>query len=555
MVYESDFLVIGSGIAGLSFALKTADHGSVVIITKKQRADTNTNRAQGGIAAVWGDDDSFELHIRDTLEAGVGLCHPDAVSRIVHEGPASIRALQAWGVRFSESDAVPGRLDLGREGGHSRNRIVHAKDRTGMALEQALLDQVRRHPQIRFFENQSAVELITEHHLTGLRAETGLHCWGVYAADGETGEIHTFLSRKTLLSTGGAGRVYLHTTNPEIATGDGVAMAWRAGAAVANLEFFQFHPTALHHPEGGSFLISEAVRGFGGVLRTQDGEAFMKRYHVQADLAPRDVVARAIDAEMKRRGDPCVYLDVTHLPADQIRDRFPTIHETLLSLKLDMTHEPVPVVPAAHYLCGGVCTDLSGRSTIRHLYVTGETACTGVHGANRLASNSLLEAIVFSDHAAEDAIRSLRRTRKTTGLPEVPPWDDEGTFNQKEWVLISHDLAEVQQLMWDYVGVVRSEERLLRAKHRLAVIREEIEDFYKRTRVTPALIELRNIACVAQLIVRSALFRKESRGLHFTTDYPECDDINWLGDTVLRGDAIFLNPQGVIPNAQDASPT
>ncbi len=545
MVHESDFLIIGSGIAGLSFALEVADHGTVTIITKKQRADTNTNRAQGGIAAVWAADDSFDLHIQDTLKAGVGLCHTDAVQQIVMEGPQSIRSLQSWGVQFSENESAPGHLDLGREGGHTRNRIVHAKDMTGMALEQALIEKAREHSNIQFLENQSAIELITEHHILGEKTGTkgDLHCWGVYTADGETGEIHTFLARITLLSTGGAGRVYLHTTNPEIATGDGVAMAWRAGAAIANLEFFQFHPTALFHPKGNSFLISEAVRGFGGVLKTLDGAPFMRRYHEQADLAPRDVVARAIDAEMKKRGDDCVYLDVTHLPADQIRNHFPTIYETLLGLNLDMTQEPIPVVPAAHYLCGGVWTNLAGRSTLKNLYVTGEAACTGVHGANRLASNSLLEALVFSHHAAKDAIHSLKTVRKKqASFPDVPHWNDEGTFNQKEWVLISHDLEEIQRLMWDYVGIVRSDERLRRAERRVAVIAQEIEDFYKRTCVTPSLLELRNIACMAVLIIRSALFRKESRGLHYTTDHPERDDRYWLGDTVIWDEKIFVNP-------------
>jgi len=386
------------------------------------------------------------------------------------------------------------------------------------------------------------VELITEHHLMGAEnASRNLsHCWGVYALNGKTGDVEIYLAKVTLLASGGAGRVYLNTTNPVIATADGVAMAFRAGAEVANLEFMQFHPTALYHPEGESFLISEAVRGFGGILRTHVGETFMEKYHLQKDLAPRDIVARAIDAEMKKRGEPCVFIDVTHLEADKVRNHFPQINEKLLSLKIDMTRELIPVVPAAHYMCGGVLTDLEGRSTIRGLYVTGEAACTGVHGANRLASNSLLEALVFSERASLSAFQYLEATK--INLSEILPWDDYGTFDHEEWVLISHDRREIQRLMRDYVGIVRLDERLQRAGRRIDLIEEEIEKFYKKTRVTSGLLELRNLSCVASLIIRSALFRKESRGLHFTTDYPERDDSRWLGDTVINRDLIFLRP-------------
>lgn len=544
-MHQTDFLVVGSGIAGLSFALRASENGAVVILTKKMRADTNTNRAQGGIAAVSGKDDSFELHIRDTMAAGVGLCHERAVQQIVREGPASIRELEEWGVAFSRNQEGAAGLELGREGGHSRDRIIHVQDKTGMAMEQALLERVRRHSNILILENHSAVELITEHHYIreGRRNHSGIHCWGAYALNGNTGEVDMYIAPVTLLASGGAGQVYLHTTNPAIACGDGVAMAFRAGAAVSDLEFMQFHPTALFHPDGESFLISEAVRGFGGLLRNRDGERFMKTTHEQAELAPRDIVARAIDTEMKKRGDECMFLDVTHLDAVKIRRRFPTIHERLMSLKIDMTAEWIPVVPAAHYLCGGIRTDLSGRSTIQGLYVTGEAACTGVHGANRLASNSLLEAVVFSKKAFLDSTGYLSRM-KTRGIrpPDIPAWDDSGTYDQEEWVLISHDLREVRRLMWDYVGIVRSTERLERAGRRIDLIAGQVESFYKRTRVTAPLLELRNICRMASLIIRCALFRKESRGLHFTTDHPERDDRHWLGDTIVMGDRTYLEP-------------
>ncbi len=541
MVHKSDFLVIGSGAAGLSFALRAAENGNVTVLTKKERMDSNTNYAQGGIASVFAPDDSFEQHIEDTLRVGVGLCNPEAVSAIVREGPDRIGDLEHWGVGFTHNEA-DGSLDLGREGGHTRNRIVHALDRTGMAVEQAMLERVRNHPRIEILEDHIAVEFITEHHLIkrGKTKTNSIHCWGVYSLNGNTGEVEVYLSKVTVLASGGAGQVYQHTTNPGIATGDGIAMAFRAGASIANLEFMQFHPTALFHPDGDSFLISEAVRGFGGILRNKDGEAFMIKYHQQADLAPRDVVARSIDTEMKKSGSPCVYLDVTHLDAENLRSRFPQINERLLSLKLDMTREPVPVVPAAHYICGGVLTDLEGRCSLKGLYVTGEAACTGVHGANRLASNSLLEALVFSDRACKSAVNYLDSL--TAPLPDIPAWNIEGTFDHEEWVLISHDQREIQRLMWDYVGIVRSDERLKRAERRINLIAGEIEGFYKKTSITPALLELRNIACIASLIIRSALFRKESRGLHYTTDYAETDDANWLGNTVIQKEETSLQP-------------
>lgn len=537
---NSDFLVIGSGAAGLSFALRAAEKGSVVILTKKERAESNTNYAQGGIASVFSSNDSYEQHIQDTITGGVDLCYPDAVEAIVYEGPLRIKDLEKWGVIFSHKDNSSD-YDLGREGGHSSNRIVHVKDRTGMAVETALLQRIKSHPNIKIYENHSVVELITEHHKQNNKSSIAdnKNCWGVYALDGKGGKVKIFLAKVTLLATGGAGQVYLHTSNPAIATGDGIAMCYRAGVAIANLEFIQFHPTTLYHPRGDSFLISEAVRGFGGILRTKNGKQFMKNYHHQGDLAPRDVVARAIDNEMKKRGEESVFLDVTHLDANKIRGRFPQINERLLSFKIDMTKELVPVVPAAHYICGGVLTNLKGQTSLKGLYVSGEAACTGVHGANRLASNSLLEALVFSKRAYENAI-SFIDNNIFTELPKILPWNDKNTFDQDEWVLISHDRKEIQRIMWDYVGIVRSDIRLKRAERRIKLISHEIETFYKKTTVTPPLLELRNISAVASMIIRSAKFRKESRGLHFTTDYPEMDNKNWLGNTIINHDNIYL---------------
>ena len=539
MNHRSDFLVIGSGIAGLSFALHAANHGQVIVLTKKEWADTNTNRAQGGIASVFGDDDSFELHIQDTLIAGVGLCSGQAVEMIVRNAPQRIQELMDWGVVFSSKVNQAGTLDLGREGGHSRNRIVHAQDKTGMAVEQALLARVKAHPKIQVFDNAMVVELITEHHLQERKEKTDdIHCWGAYAYLGESTRVEPFLANVTLLCTGGVGHVYLHTTNPEIATGDGVAMAYRAGAKVANLEFMQFHPTALYQPDEDPFLISEAVRGHGAILRNRQGEPFMSGYHPQADLAPRDVVARAIDSQMKLSGEPNVFLDATMHNQKELEQRFPQIYHHLKNLKINMAKEWIPVVPAAHYMCGGVLSDFEGRSSIHGLYVTGEVACTGVHGANRLASNSLLEALVFSHRAYQNALDYIHEQETT--IPGIKPWNDEGTFDQEEWVLISHDQVEVQRLMWDYVGIVRSNERLERAQRRVGLIADEVERFFKKTRVTPPLLELRNLCSVAELIIRSALFRKESRGLHFTTDYPDRDDDNWMGNTVIQRNKIML---------------
>lgn len=530
MERRSDFLIIGSGIAGLSFALNAAELGTVAIITKKSRAESNTNYAQGGIAAVADEDDSYELHIQDTLNTGVGLCHRDAVEVLVTEGPSRLEDLISIGVEFTKKE---GKLDLGREGGHTRNRIVHAHDRSGWEIERALLHAVAHHPNISVYENHLAIDLITEHQIRkSSNIETNIHCWGAYTLDVDHNVMNAFLAPVTILCTGGAGQVYLHTTNPSIATGDGVAMAYRAGATIGNMEFIQFHPTTLYDSGSPAFLISEAVRGFGGILKTRQGVEFMRRYDQRESLAPRDIVARAIDSELKRSGDDFVLLDLRHLPAHGVKEHFPHIYDTCLTkYKLDITAEPIPVVPAAHYSCGGVVTDLEGRTSIQNLYACGEVSMTGVHGANRLASNSLLEAVVFSHRAFEDVRQSFQHP--FSEIPSVPLWDDSGTFDAEEWVLIEHDKKEIQQIMWDYVGIVRSNHRLQRAARRLNIILDEIENFYKRTKVVEGLIELRNLATVADLIVRSARQRHESRGLHFTTDYPQRNDEHWLHDTLL----------------------
>jgi L-aspartate oxidase len=545
MITKTDFLVIGSGIAGLSFALKAAKHGIVAIITKKEQAESNTNYAQGGVAAVFSKDDSFALHVEDTKKAGAGLCHDDAVKLLVLNGPKRVQELIDWGVEFSRQNTPKSNeLDLGREGGHSRNRIVHAKDLTGKIVEQSLLEAIKQNPNIQIFEQHIAIDLITEHHLEQKEAKSNLplHCWGAYVLNESSGMISQFLARSTVLATGGCGQVYLHTTNPQIATGDGVAMAYRAGAKIANLEFMQFHPTTLSHPQANSFLISEAVRGFGGKLKTQNGTPFMEKYHPTAELAPRDIVARAIDAELKKRGEEFVYLDITHKNKVEIQSRFPHIYENCLKFNIDITSQPIPVVPAAHYMCGGVVTDIQGRTNIENLHACGEVACTGVHGANRLASNSLLEAVVFARQVYQAVLNDVDR-KSYHDFPTIPLWNDEGTFNQEEWILISHDKEEVQSLMWDYVGIVRSNLRLKRALRRINLISREIENFYKKTKITAGLIELRNLVQVARLIINCAIYRKESRGLHYTTDYPERDDKHWLKDTVLiqqKGKLTFL---------------
>jgi L-aspartate oxidase len=527
---ESDFLIVGSGIAGLLAAIHLAARGTVSVVTKKARSDSNTNYAQGGIAIPIGDSDSVELHVRDTLKAGCGLCHPETVDFVVSRGAACLEDLISMGVSFSTSPGARVGLDLGREGGHSARRIVHSGDNTGKEIESVLLERARALSNIEFLENHLAVDLILESKLTG-RPRKPDRCWGAYVMDVMTREIKAFQAKATLLTTGGAGKVYLYTSNPDIATGDGVAMARRAGARIANLEFVQFHPTCLYDPRAKSYLISEAVRGEGAVLRTIDGRAFMKDYSPQGDLAPRDIVARAADAEMKKRGDKHVLLDATGIGEELIKKRFPSIYETCLAYGIDMAGEPVPVVPAAHYLCGGIVTDLRARTSIEGLLSAGEAACTGLHGANRLASNSLLEALVFSNVAATTAAEIASKTR--VPLPRAEAWRDEGTAEVKEVVFFDHDWDQVRSLMWDYVGIVRSDLRLGIAAKRMALVREQIEGYYWKYKLSPDLVELRNIALVGDLIIRCAMMRRESRGLHYNTDCPCTDDLNWKRDTVI----------------------
>ncbi|MDY6823199.1 MAG: L-aspartate oxidase [Thermodesulfobacteriota bacterium] len=536
MEYKTDFLIIGSGIAGLKFALKAAETGTVSIVTKKAIADSSTNKAQGGIAAVFDEIDSFDHHIRDTLDAGDGLCHGDVVENVVRNGPQAILELADMGIYFSAGNDDQRRFDLGREGGHSFNRIVHAHDLTGKAIEDALVSRVKRHERIHVYENHIAIDLIT--HST--RVKRGpvvkareIFCCGAYVLDKKQDSVKTFNARITMLATGGAGKVYAYTSNPDIATGDGIAMAYRAGCTVANLEFVQFHPTCLFHPAAKNFLISEAVRGEGGVLVDRSGRPFMERYDPAKDLACRDVVARAIDTEMKKSGDDCVFLDISHRKADFIRSRFPHLYGNCLKYGVDMTTDPVPVVPAAHYMCGGVVTDMAGRTDIDRLYVVGETACTGLHGANRLASNSLLEAVVYANSAAADAVALLKQLSSHDDN-DLPSWDDIGTVDSAEAITVSHNWDEIRLFMWNYVGIVRSNKRLQRARNRIDLISGEIREYYWGFRITSDLIELRNIATVGELIIECAMRRKESRGLHYNIDYNFKDDRNWLKDTVLH---------------------
>ncbi len=513
-----DALVVGSGIAGLSFALKLAQQGrSVAILTKKTKAESNTNYAQGGIAVVTSQTDDFDSHVRDTLVAGDGLCDEKAVREIVRDGPARVRELIELGLRFSRDES--GAYDLGREGGHSERRILHVKDMTGKAIEAALLKAIGRDPRIALFEHFFAIDVITTAKLQRQKAKTENRVVGLYALDVRDGRVSTFVAPVVILSTGGAGQVYLYTTNPDIATGDGIAMAYRAGVEVRNMEFIQFHPTALYSTTGARFLISEAVRGEGAILRNAAGEAFMPRYHEMADLAPRDIVARAIDTEMKKSGAPHVWLDITHRNEVFLRQRFPQIYQTCRKLGINLAKNMIPVVPAAHYTCGGVATTLAAETELPGLYACGEVACTGLHGANRLASNSLLEAVVMAHRGAESVNRYLGAPKSRPPV-KIPDWVDLGGGDIDERVVVSHNWDELRRTMWDYVSIVRTTKRLERARARIANLGKEIHDYYWNFSVDSQLLELRNLIQVAELIVSCALQRKESRGLHAIVDYP-----------------------------------
>lgn len=521
MRISTDFLVIGTGAAGLFFALKAAEKGKVLILTKNKSADSNTSYAQGGVAGVFANDDTFEAHVQDTLTAGDGLCRPDVVQMVVREGPQRIQELMNYGAEFDR--APDGSLRLGREGGHSQNRILHNRDATGREISRSLLEAVKKHPNIEIKEGWLAIDVITQHHLGVYvnRGHPSITCYGVYALEESTQTVHTVLARVTTLASGGAGSVYASTTNPKIATGDGVAMAFRAKARITNMEFYQFHPTALYEPAnaGPAFLITEALRGKGAILlNPQTMERFMPKYDLRGELAPRDIVARAIDNEMKQYGVEYMLLDASALPDGVLQEEFPNIYEKCKSMGVNVSTTPIPIVPAAHYMCGGIEVDKTGRSSIHRLYAIGECSHTGLHGANRLASNSLLEALVYAHNAFLAASQEI----KTSALEEnVPEWNADNTENPDEWVLISQNFREVQNLTSNYVGIVRTNLRLERAERRLALIYQETEAFYRRTRLSPELCELRNIIAVAYLIIKCAKIRKESRGLHYNIDYPQ----------------------------------
>jgi L-aspartate oxidase len=537
MEIKTDVLIIGSGIAGLFAALRISEYADVVLITKKEKNESNTNYAQGGIASVIDPTDSFEKHIQDTLISGAGLCHKDTVDIIVKEGPARINDLIELGTQFTKKN---GKLDLAREGGHSMPRIVHAKDLTGREVERALIEQVTSKSNVRLIENTIAIDLITEHNVQQLKDSPlkNRNCWGAYALNCKTNELIKISSKATILATGGVGQVYLHTTNPQIATGDGFAMAYRAGAKIGNMEFIQFHPTAFYsNSQGGnfnapSFLISEAVRGFGGILRTMDGSEFMSKYDPRKELAPRDIVARAIDNELKKRGDDHVFLDITHKNKEDILEHFPNIYSNCLKSGIDISKKYIPVVPSAHFCCGGVVVDEFSRTSLKGLYACGEVSMTGVHGANRLASNSLLEGVVFAERASINIKEFLNKF--SSSIPEIPDWDDSGALSHDEKILITHSAREVKQVMWDYVGIVRSNIRLLRAEQRIHNIFLETEELYRRTKVFEDILELRNIVACAHIIIKSAKKRKESRGLHYTLDYPNMLPDNKVKDTILK---------------------
>ena len=521
-MHSSEVLIIGSGLAALTTALHLAEHKHVTILTKRELLDSASAWAQGGIAAVLDSHDSVENHIRDTLVAGAGLCDEAVTRFVVSQGKEMIDWLVAQGVAFTP-DHTSASYHLTREGGHSERRVVHAADATGRAVQTSLAGRIRSHPNITLLENYLAIDLITGRH-TG---EDERRVYGVYALNNATGQVETFSAGYVVLASGGAGKVYLYTTNPDTSTGDGIAMAWRAGCRVGNMEFIQFHPTCLYHPQTKSFLITEAVRGEGGLLKLPDGERFMPAHDARAELAPRDVVARAIDYEMKKRGLDCVYLDISHKPARFIIEHFPNIFRQLSEWGIDMTHEPIPVVPAAHYTCGGVVTDMWGCTDLCNLYAVGEAAFTGLHGANRLASNSLLECLVFGRAAARHILENSASASGT-----IPEWDESRVTDADEEIVISHNWAELRRFMWDYVGIVRTNKRLARAAHRIRLLQDEIDEFYQNFRVTHDLIELRNLVLTADLIVRSAMLRHESRGLHYSRDYPGMMPVG--GNTIIN---------------------
>ncbi|MFW6100984.1 MAG: L-aspartate oxidase [Bacteroidota bacterium] len=518
MQRQFDFLVIGSGIAGLSYALKVADRGRVALITKSKLHEANTKYAQGGIASVMYSPDSFEKHVQDTLEAGDGLCDRKVVEMVVKEAPSQIQQLIEWGVEFDRNEA--GQYDLGKEGGHSNQRVLHHKDHTGQEIQNKLVQQVRNHSNIEILEYHFAVELITQHHLGRkvTRKDADIECYGAYVMDLAASEVTVFLSKVTVIATGGLGNLYETTTNPRIATGDGIAMAYRAKAKVESMEFIQFHPTALYNPgERPAFLITEALRGFGAILRTSEGKEFMQQYDKRSDLAPRDIVARAIDKEKKKRGDEYVFLDCSHLDPGKLKHHFPHIYRKCLSLNIDITKDYIPVTPAAHYVCGGVKVDKNGKSSINRLYAIGECACTGLHGANRLASNSLMEAAVYADRSAKDSVGKVDSLNFNEGIPE---WDYSGTTYPEELVMITQNIKELEQIMSNYVGIVRSDLRLERALKRLGIIYLETEALYKKSTLSQQLCELRNLINVGYLVIKMAQNFKESRGLHYSVDYP-----------------------------------
>lgn len=532
-----DVLIIGSGGAGLSLALKLADHSlRIAVLSKFALTAGSTYYAQGGISAVFDAEDSIESHIEDTLNAGAGLCNPEIVRLTVTHGKSSIDWLRQQGVIFTEEQTQSGetKLHLNREGGHSHRRIVHTADATGKAVSLSLIERAREHENIELFEFHNVVELITRSTLSNTPFPAHKRVVGAYVLDSKHQQVMTFGAPVVALATGGASKVYLYSTNPQSATGDGIALAWRAGCRISNMEFMQFHPTCLYHPEARSFLISEAVRGEGGRLILPDGSPFMQRFDPRGELAPRDIVARAIDHEIKKRGIDCVYLDISHKSEQFIRSHFPTIYQQCLKFNIDITRQPIPVVPAAHYTCGGVLTDSYARTDIANLYVIGEAACTGLHGANRMASNSLLECLVFAERAYEDI---LNRFPSIEPVPEIPDWDESLVSDSDEEVVVSHNWNELRNFMWDYVGIVRTDKRLARALHRVELLKKEIAEYYGNFRVTSDLLELRNLVIVAELIIRCARQRKESRGLHYTLDYPYTDDAHPAQNTVLTPEA------------------